>query len=74
VLLALTAGLFADVPIDRMTEAEQAVREAAAAVPGDVRERLESADRLADADREAIIEVARTATAAFSHPEAQAGP
>jgi len=74
VLLALTAGLFAGVPIDRMTEAEQAVRKAAAAVPGDVRERLESADRLADADREAIIEVARTAIAAFSHPEAQAGP
>jgi len=74
VLLALTAGLFAGVPIDWMTEAEQAVRKAAAAVPGDVRERLESADRLADADREAIIEVARTAIAAFSHPEAQAGP
>ena len=74
VLLALTAGLFADVPIDRMTEAEQAVRKAAAAVPGDVRERLESADRLAEADREAIIEVARAAIAAFSHPEAKAGP
>ncbi|MFO7691715.1 MAG: alternate F1F0 ATPase, F1 subunit alpha [Vicinamibacterales bacterium] len=74
VLLALTAGLFADVPIDRMTEAEQAVRKAAAAMPGDVRERLESADRLADADREAIIEIARTAIAAFSHHEAQAGP
>jgi len=74
VLLALTAGLFADVPIDRMTEAEQAVRKAAAAVPADVRERLESAGRLADADREAIIGVARTAIAAFSHPEAQAGP
>ncbi|MDO8836715.1 MAG: alternate F1F0 ATPase, F1 subunit alpha [Vicinamibacterales bacterium] len=74
VLLALTAGLFADVPIDRMTEAEQAVRAAAAAVPVDVRERLESADRLADADREAIIGIARTAMSAFSHPEAQAGP
>jgi F-type H+-transporting ATPase subunit alpha len=74
VLLALTAGLFADVPIDRMTEAEQAVRKAAAAVPADVRERLEGADRLADADREAIIGIARTAIAAFSHPEAKAGP
>ncbi|HSP89886.1 MAG TPA: F0F1 ATP synthase subunit alpha, partial [Vicinamibacterales bacterium] len=74
VLLALTAGLFADVPIDRMTEAEQAVRKAAAAVPADMRERLEGADRLADADREAIIGIARTAITAFSHPEAQAGP
>jgi F-type H+-transporting ATPase subunit alpha len=74
VLLALTGGLFAGVPIDRMSEAEQAVRDAAAMMPVAVRERLESADRLADADRETIIEIARVAIAAFSQPKAQAGP
>ena len=36
VLLALTAELFDDVPLERMKEAEQAVREAAAKIPADV--------------------------------------
>jgi F-type H+/Na+-transporting ATPase subunit alpha len=44
VLLALTAELFDDVPLDRMTDAEQAVREAAAEIPAEVSERLDTAD------------------------------
>ena len=36
ILLALTGKLFDPVPLERMTEAEQAVREAAANLPADV--------------------------------------
>ena len=46
VLLALTAELFDAVPLDRMTDAEQAVREAAANIPAEVRARLETAERV----------------------------
>ena len=59
VLLALTAELFDPVPIERMTEAEQAVREAAAKIPKDVRSRFETAAKLSDEDRQSIIEIAR---------------
>ena len=65
ILLALTAELFDRVPLDRMTEAEQAVSEAAAAIPAEVRERLDSADRLSDEDRATMIEIARQALEAF---------
>lgn len=44
VLLALTAELFDQVPLDQMTLAEQAVRDAAADVPSDVRERFNAAE------------------------------
>jgi F-type H+-transporting ATPase subunit alpha len=69
VLLALTADLFDDVPLDRMTAAEQAVRKAAAQIPAKIRERLETADKLSDEDRETILEIARQALEAFV-PEA----
>jgi F-type H+/Na+-transporting ATPase subunit alpha len=66
VLLALTAGLFDDVPLDRMPDAEQAVRKAAAEIPAEVRERLDTGDKLSDEDREAIIEIARQTLSGFS--------
>ncbi len=66
VLLALTASLFDDVPLDRMKEAERAVRDAAAGIPAEVRSRFESADQLSGEDRETIIAIARQALAAFS--------
>ena len=69
VLLALTAGLFDDVPLDRMTDAEQAVRKAAAEIPAEVSKRLDIADKLSDADRETIIKIARQALEAFSPEE-----
>jgi F-type H+-transporting ATPase subunit alpha len=58
VLLALTAGLFDSVALDRMTDAEKVVQKAAASLPADVRKRFESADKLSDEDRKAIIEIA----------------
>jgi F-type H+/Na+-transporting ATPase subunit alpha len=79
VLLALTAELFDRVPLDQMTVAEQALREAAADIPAEVRERLDTAEKLSDEDRETIIEIARKSLARFqpkpeSKPEAKAEP
>jgi F-type H+-transporting ATPase subunit alpha len=79
VLLALTAELFDRVPLDQMTVAEQALREAAADIPAEVRERLDTAEKLSDEDREMIIDIARKSLARFrpkpeSKPEAKAGP
>ena len=75
VLLALTAGLFDPVPLDQMTDAEQAVREAAANIPAEVCARFETADKLSDEDRKTIIEIARQALARFQpKPEAKPEP
>jgi F-type H+/Na+-transporting ATPase subunit alpha len=75
VLLALTADLFAPVALERMAEAEQAVKTAAAMIPADVRARFESADKLSDADRAAILEIARQALVSFqAKPEPEARP
>lgn len=65
VLLALTAELFDLVPLEQMTEAENAVQEAAADIPPKVIERLYSAEKLSDADREAIIQIAHNSLARF---------
>jgi F-type H+/Na+-transporting ATPase subunit alpha len=63
VLLALTAELFDRVPLNQMTEAEHALREAAADIPAQVRERLHTAEKLSDEDRETIIQIARKSLA-----------
>jgi F-type H+-transporting ATPase subunit alpha len=75
VLLALTAELFDRVPLDQMTDAEHVLREAAAEIPAEVRERLDTADTLSDDDRETIIQIARKSLARFQpKPEAEAEP
>ena len=75
VLLALTAELFDGVPLDRMTDAEHAVREAAAGIPAEVSARLATAKKLSDEDREAMIQIARAALASFQPaPEPVKGP
>ena len=65
ILLALTAELFDPVPLDRMTDAEHAVQEAAAKIPAELCARFETADKLSDEDRETIVEIARKALEAF---------
>jgi F-type H+-transporting ATPase subunit alpha len=65
VLLALSAQLFDSIEPERMTAAEQAVQTAAANIPASARARFESADKLSDDDRKAIIEIARQALAPF---------
>ncbi len=65
VLLALTAGLFDTVPLEQMTDTENAVRKAADSIPREMCARFETADQLSDDDRRAIIEIARQALCAF---------
>jgi len=75
VLLALSAELFDGVALNQMTEAEQAVRAAAADMPPEVCARFDSAGKLSDEDREAIIQIARTALASFQPaPEPETAP
>ncbi|RPA38542.1 alternate F1F0 ATPase, F1 subunit alpha [Shewanella frigidimarina] len=66
VLLALTANLFDEIPLDAMNEAELAVRVAAADVPAEVSARLESAGKLTDEDRNAILQPVRDALTLFT--------
>lgn len=61
VLLALTADLFDDIPLEQMPAAEQAVRTAAADIAPEIGTRLESTDKLSDEDRAAILELAHLA-------------
>ena len=65
ILLALTAGLFEAVPLEQMPVAELGVRQVVEHIPAAVRDRLETADTLSDADRTAIIDIARQALANF---------
>ena len=65
VLLALTAKLFDRVPLDQMTDAEAALRAAAAGIPRGVRERLDTAEQLSDEDRKTMIQIASRALARF---------
>jgi len=56
-----------------MTDAEHSLHEAAAKIPADVRERLYTADKLSDQDRETIISIARKSLAGFQpKPEVKA--
>jgi F-type H+-transporting ATPase subunit alpha len=64
-LLALTAKLFDTVPLDQMKLAEKAVLDAAENIPDDVIARFETADKLSDADRKAIIDLATLALESF---------
>jgi len=65
VLLALTAGLFDAVPVDKMNDAQQALQEAATQIPEQLIERLTTADKLSDADRQSILDLAHQALATF---------
>jgi F-type H+-transporting ATPase subunit alpha len=77
VLLALTANLFDPVPLEKMTEAGQAVREAAATIPAEASARFETAKKLSDEDKKTVVEIARKALVPFQpkpepKPEAKA--
>jgi F-type H+/Na+-transporting ATPase subunit alpha len=77
VLLALTAGLFDNVPLKRMTAAQQAVLEVATRIPAELCARFDTARKLSDSDREAVIALARQALADFVSdvdPDAKPGP
>jgi F-type H+-transporting ATPase subunit alpha len=62
-LLALTAKLFDEVPLDRMGGAEQAVRGVIADIPPVLLSRMETAESLSGEEREALVSHAREALA-----------
>jgi len=70
VLLALAAKLFDTVPLDQMTNAERVLRKSAAEMPADVRDRLNTSEKLSDQDRETMILIARKALAPFQEKPA----
>jgi F-type H+-transporting ATPase subunit alpha len=72
VLLALTQGLFDPVPLERMPEAEQAVREAVQQVPSDVLARFDSAKKLSESDQSAVLAIASNALLAYSRQDQDA--
>jgi F-type H+/Na+-transporting ATPase subunit alpha len=65
ILVALTGGLLDRVPIDKVRDAEQALRKAAANIPDEVRQRFSSKDKLSDEDHKSILQVAGKAIASF---------
>jgi F-type H+-transporting ATPase subunit alpha len=70
VLLALTAGLFDPLPIDKVNDAERALQKATTDIPADVAQRLTSSDKFSDDDRKAILEIAKRALAPLQPPPA----
>lgn len=73
ILLALAAGLFDAVPMDRMADAERTLRELATRIPAEVCEHLDTADTLSDEDRATILDMARRGLAPFL-PAPDPGP
>jgi hypothetical protein len=64
-LLALAAGQFDTVSLDKMRDAERAVRDVSKAVPAEVQQRFATVDKLADTDRDIILGVVAKALAPF---------
>jgi F-type H+/Na+-transporting ATPase subunit alpha len=73
ILLALTAGLFDLVSLAQMIDAEHAIEAAASDIVAEVKERLVTAEKLSDEDRNAIIVIARQALVNFQ-PKTEAKP
>ncbi len=65
ILLALTGKLFDNIALDRMRDAELALRAAATKLPPEIGQNISSASPLSDADREAILQIARATLAPF---------
>jgi F-type H+-transporting ATPase subunit alpha len=75
VLLGLTAELFDRVALDQMPDAERAVQSTAANIAAEVCARFESADKLSDEDRNAVIEIVRQALTPFQpRPKPESKP
>ncbi len=73
ILMALTGGLLDGVPLDKVRDAVQALRKAAADIPAEIRQRFSSNDKLSDEDRKAILQVVGRVIAPFQ-PEAAPEP
>jgi F-type H+-transporting ATPase subunit alpha len=65
VLIALQAGLFDQMPLDKVPDGELALQKALATLSKDVAGRLMSEDKLSDGDHKAIVELAKATLAGF---------
>jgi F-type H+-transporting ATPase subunit alpha len=65
VLLGLTNELFDLVPLERMPEAEKAVRVGASQIPDGIRKRMISGEKLSREDCNVIVDVAGAALVPF---------
>lgn len=65
VLLALTVGLLTEVPLERMAQAEHALKKAAEKIPEEVCRRLYTSKEFMDTDKAMIIEIARRTLSEF---------
>ncbi len=64
-LVALTADFFDAVPIERMTEAERAVLDAADKMPAELRARIDTTDTLSESGHATLLAIVREALAPF---------
>jgi F-type H+-transporting ATPase subunit alpha len=60
VLLALTAGLFDNVPLAQAASFEQAIRRVVLSQAGELCERIQAGEKLTEADRDQLLELAGT--------------
>ena len=67
ILRALTGRLFDSVPLEKMREAELALRKAADEFPAELVQRLTSSAELKDGDRVAILQIASEALMSFQN-------
>jgi F-type H+-transporting ATPase subunit alpha len=65
VLLALTAELFDTITLEKMVDAESAVRHAANNIPSSISARFKTKEKLNDEDRQVIIDIARQSLTVF---------
>lgn len=68
ILLALASNLFNTISLAQITPAKLAIINAAALLPADISERLESTSRLSNEDRHIIISMATKALSDFNGP------
>ncbi|MDB9361563.1 alternate F1F0 ATPase, F1 subunit alpha [Nodularia spumigena CS-588/02] len=68
VLLAVTEGIFDDIPLDKIEEAARAVRQQVTEQLSEVSGRIQAGEKLSDEDRNALLSVAQEATA-FLKPQ-----
>jgi F-type H+/Na+-transporting ATPase subunit alpha len=61
VLLAVSTGIFDDIDLDQIPEAERLVRQAAVDELPEVAQRISSGEKLSDEDQEALLRVSREA-------------
>ena len=68
VLLALTQGLFDNIPLEQMTAADDAVQKAVRGIPPEVSAKFDTAAKLSDADTKVVVDIAKASLASFQPP------